>query len=137
MNGKHELTNFEIPAECCTLDVVTNNQAFYRGDSKIPGFTGLYFKDDRTFFAIYPTEGGPTVFFDGKEYAINEALTITLSKDGQSRTFRINDYGIEISYSTSPYIGVDIWSDEIDVDLFFMIAETYKDQDFYDQFTLG
>ena len=137
MNGKHELTNLEIPIEYCMLDVVTGNQTFYRGNSKIPGFTGLYFRDDSTFFAIYPTEHGPTVFFGGKEYAINEALTITLSKDGQSRTFRIDDYGIVISYMTSPYIGFDIWSDEIDVDLFFMIAQRYKDQDFYDRYTLG
>jgi len=137
MNGKHELSNFEIPIERCTLDVDTNNQAFYRGDKKVPGFTGLYFRDDCTFFAIYPSVDGPTVFFGGKEYAINVALTITLSKDGQSRTFRIDDYGIVISYMTSPYIGVDIWSDEIDVDLFFMIAQRYKDQGFYDRYTLG
>jgi len=137
MNGKYELTNLERLFECCTLDVATNNQTFYEGYKKSPGFTGLYFKDDNTFFAVYPTVDGPTVFFGGKEYAINEALTITLSKDGQSRTFRIGDYGIVISYSKSPFIGLDCWSDEIDVDLFFMIAQRYKDQDFYDQYTLG
>ena len=131
-----EVANIEIFNEYCVIDK-ESGEVVFSNTSQVPGFTGLYFKDDSTFFAIYPTEHGPTVFFGGKEYAINEALTITLSKDGQSRTFRIDDYGIVISYLTSPYIGLDCWSDEIDVDLFFMIEQRYKNQDFYDQYTLS
>jgi len=133
-----ELKNYGV-SEYCILDT-SNKSITFSNTSKTPestAFTGLYFRDDNTFFAIYPSEDGPTVFFGGKEYAINEALTITLSKDGQSRTFRIDDYGIEVRYLTSPYIGLDPWSEEIYVDLFFMIAQRYKDQDFYDRFTLG
>ena len=131
-----ELTNLEIPAECCTLDIKTGTQTFYRGNKKIPGFTGLYFRNDSHFFAIYPTQTGPIVFFKGKEYEINKDLSVSLFKDGKNRTFIIPDYNIRIDYTESPYIGFDEWSDEIDVDLFFMIEQSYKEQSFYDRYTL-
>ena len=131
-----ELTNLEIPAECCTLETNTGNRIFYRGDKKTPGFTGLYFRDENNFFAIYPSESGPVIFFEGKEYEINKELAISLLKQGKNRKFKIEDYNIEIAYTESPYIGFDVWSDEIDVDLFFMIEQRYKEQEFYDRYTI-
>ena len=131
-----ELTNIEKPVECCTLDILTGKTAFYRGNKKIPGFTGLYFKDNNNFFAIYPTKNGPTIFYEGKEYEINKDLSIVLLKKDKNRIFQINDYNIEVNYMESPFIGFDAWSDEIDVDLFFMIEQSYKEQSFYDKYTL-
>ena len=136
MDKTLELTNLEIWAENCTLDVKTGKMTFYRGDNKAPGFTGLYFRDDDHFLAIYPTETGPMIFFEGKEYAIHKDLSISLLKQGKDRKFKIAEYNIEIDYLESPYIGFDVWSDEIDVDLFFMIEQSYKEQGFYDDYTL-
>jgi len=145
MNRIVELSNIEKPIECCRLNITTNETTFYRGTKKVPGFTGLYYSENNGFvtpddgikiFAIYPTQIGPVVYYEDKEYEINRELTITLSKEGKNRIFRIADYNIEVNYIESPYIGMDSWSDEIDVDLFFMIEQRYQDQDFYDQYSL-
>ena len=135
MHKTQELTNMEKPIECCTLETGTGQLAFYKGDKKTPGFTGLFFKDDNSFFAIYPSRNGPLIFYNGKEFEINKMLSITLSKQDEIRIFKINDYAIQISYLKSPYIGFDSWSDEIDVDLFFMIEQKYKEQSFYERYT--
>ena len=68
--------------------------------------------------------------------SINKNLLISLIKNGKRRKFVIKDYNIEINYTESPYIGFDIWSDEIDVDLFYMIEQSYKNDDFYEMYTL-
>ena len=135
MHNTQELTNLEMPIECCTLEAETGKLTFYKGNKKTQDFTGLYFKDDNSFFAIYPSVNGPLIFFNGKEFAINKNLSITLSKQDKIRIFKINDYGIEIHYLKSPYIGFDSWSDEIDVDLFCMIEQKYKEQSFYERYT--
>ena len=129
-----ELTNLEI-AEFCSLDEVSGEKSFY-GKKKIEGFTGLYFRDENNFFAIYPSKNGPIMFYQGKNYELKRNLSISLLKQGKKRTFQIIDYNIEINYTESPYIGLDVWSDEIDVDLFFRISECYKEQDFHDRYTL-
>jgi hypothetical protein len=131
-----ELKNLEI-GECCTLEVKTEKLVFYKGNKKIPGFTGLYFRNDDHFFAIYPTKNGPIAFFEGKEFPITKELHISLQKDGKSRKFIIEDYNIEINYTESPYIGFDCWSDEIDVDLFYGITKSYQDDTFYKKYTWG
>lgn len=94
------------------------------------------FKDDQSFFAIYPTKTGPQIYFEGKQLSINKNLLISLIKNGERRKFVIDDFNIEINYTESPYIGFDIWSDEIDVDLFYMIEQLYKNDDFYERYTL-
>ena len=137
MNRSLELSNIEKPIECCTLEIEMGKLTFYRGDKKTPGFTGLYFKDKNIFFALYPTSNGPVAFYDGKEYFINKNLTITLQKEGKNRKFKIKEYDISIDYIESPYIGFDSWSDEIDVDLFYMIEQNYLEPSFYEKYTLN
>lgn len=88
------------------------------------------------FAALYPTKYGPKIYFKGNEFDIQKDLTITLRKKGKERKFKINEYDIDIDYFESPYIGVDIWSDEIDVDLFYLITQSYKSDDFYTKNTL-
>jgi len=134
MENVIELTNIEIN-ECCTLDKDTKKMTLYRGDKKIPGFTGIYFRDEKTFFGLYPTENGPVAWYDGKEYPIIKDLTISVKKKGDDRTFSIEEYGISIDYLKSPFIGFDSWSTEIDVDLFIMIEQKYKTDEFYEGYT--
>lgn len=135
MSNKIELKNLEI-YEYCLLDKDTGKTNFSK-DKKAKGiFTGLYFNDNYNFLAIYPTNTGPIIFFKGKEYNINPNLSISLTKHGKERKFTIRDYDIKIDYIESPYIGIDSWSDEIDVDLLYMIQQSYKDSSFYDKFTL-
>ena len=133
-NKLRELANVEI-CEYCMLNLETCEITFSK-NSVQEGFTGLYFRDENNFFAIYPSESGPVIFFEGKEYEINKELAISLLKQGKNRKFKIEDYNIEIAYTESPYIGFDVWSDEIDVDLFFMIEQRYKEQEFYDRYTI-
>jgi hypothetical protein len=128
-----ELANVEI-VEYCHFDRESGNKRFYQ-QSKTKGFTGLYFRDANTFFAIYPTSDGPKAYYEGVEHAITPELNISLQKDGKNRRFAIQDFAIEIDYKTSPYIGLDVWSAEIDVDLFFMIEQRYKDPSFYERYT--
>ena len=128
-----ELKNLEI-YELCMLDEESGEMSFYK-EKKIKGYTGLYFKDENAFFGFYPSGGGIAIYYKGKKYPLTSELTISLTKQGKSRTFRIDDYNIEINYTESPYIGFDVWSDEIDVDLFYLISQRYKEQAFYDQYS--
>lgn len=130
-----ELKNIE-KGEYCMLDVVTGKRNFYKGKN-YPYFTGLYFRDSNIFFALYPTEVGPVAYYNEKEYPIHKDLSIYLSREHKIREFVIEDYNIKISYDTSPYIGFDVWSTEIDVDLFYMIEQSYKKDEFYKKFTLN
>jgi len=132
-----ELSNIEIN-EYCELDIYTGEKKFYN-TKKIAAFTGLYSKGYAYFdhfFGIYPTKDGPTIYFEGREYKIDPSLDIQVSKKGKAGKFKIVDYNIEIDYLESEWIGWDVFSDEIDVDLFFMIEQRYKKQEFYDQYTL-
>jgi len=95
----------------------------------------LYFKDENTFFALYPTENGPTMYYKGKEYPLKKDLHISLKKMGKQREFRIEEYNICIQYRTSPYIGFDVWSEEKDVDLFYQIEQSYKNDEYLKSFT--
>jgi hypothetical protein len=133
MNKSIELKNIEIK-EFCLLNTVTGKIKFST-EKSIPGFTGLYYKDDVNFFALYPTPMGPYIYYLGKEYEINKDLSISVIKETKRRKFIIRDYDIQIEYKESQYIGVDIWSEEIDVDLFFMIEQRYQEDEFYDQYT--
>jgi hypothetical protein len=130
-----KLRNLEIK-EYCMLDKSTGVKEFYKV-AKYSGFTGLYFRDDNSFLAIYPTQNGPVIFYDGREYAITPDLDISLQKNGKDRIFQINEYNIKINYRESPYIDFDNWSEEEDVDLLFRIEQSYKTQSFYERYTLN
>lgn len=135
MDNIIELSNTEIH-EHCMLNIRTGEKKYNKGKKKIPYFTGLYFKDDDTFFALYPTENGPIMYYGGKEYPLKKDLHIALTKTEKSRKFCIEEYNICIKYTTSPYIGFDVWSDEEDVDLFYQIEQSYKNDEYYEKFTL-
>ena len=130
-----ELINCEI-FEFCSLNRKTGEKIFYKGKKKTFGFTGLYFNDNDNFFALFPTINGPMAFYQGREYPINKDLAIIVQKENRHRKFEIKEYDIVISYIESPYIGFDIWSNEVDVDLFCMIEQRYKSNEFYEQFLL-
>ena len=129
-----ELKNVEI-YEFCTLDDASGEASFSKNCKK-KVVDGHYFKDDKTFFALYETEEGPMMYYEGKKYSLTQDLSISLEKQGKNRTFRIDEYDIKITYKESPYIGFDVWSDEIDVDLFYRIEQSYKNQEFFDKYTI-
>lgn len=131
---KVELSNIEI-YEHCMLNISTGEKEYNKGKKQIPYFTGLYFKDNDTFFALYPTENGPVMYYREKEYPLNKNLHISLTKAENFREFCIEEYNIRIKYRTSPYIGFDVWSDEEHVDLFYQIEQFYKDDEYYKKFT--
>lgn len=129
-----ELSNIEIH-EHCILNTRTGEKKYNKGKKQVPYFTGLYFKNENTFFALYPTSNGPIMYYDGKEYPLKKDLHINLTKIEKSREFCIEEYNIYIRYHTSTYIGFDIWSDEKDVDLFYQIEQSYKNDEYYKKFT--
>lgn len=129
-----ELRNIEIYL-CCKLDLSTGERSYCNLSEKTKGFTGLYFEDDNNFFAIYPTKNGPIMYYDGKEYPLNKDLHIKVIKQGKLREFFIEEYDIDIEYHTSKYLDFDVWSTEMDVDLFYQIEQSYKDDEYYKKFT--
>ena len=64
------------------------------------------------------------MYYEGKEYPLKKELHISLTKTEKSRMFFIEEYNICIQYHTSPYIGFDVWSEEMDVDLFYQIEQS-------------
>ncbi len=129
-----ELSNIEIH-EHCMLNIRTGKKEYNKGKKQIPYFTGVFFKNDDVFFALYPTENGPIMYFEGKEYPLKKDLHIGLKKIEKSREFYIEEYNMYIKYATSPYIGFDAWSEETDVDLFYQIEQSYKNDEYYKKFT--
>ena len=129
-----ELANVEIN-EYCLLNITKNSKEFYK-EPKQKGFTGLFFKDSNTFLGLYPTLSGPRIYFRGKEYAITPEVDIELMKSEKNRTFIIPEYEIQIDYIESAFLNWDAWSEEADVDLFYMLRQSYKEADFYNKFTL-
>lgn len=119
---------------CCKLNLATGEKHYCKA-SGAKYLTGLYFEDDNNFFAIYPTKNGPIMYYDGKEYPLNKDLHIKVIKQGKQRQFLIDEYGIDIKYRTSAIIGFDEWSTEMDVDLFYQIEQSYKDDEYYKKFT--
>lgn len=129
-----ELSNVEI-YEHCMLNIRTGEKEYDKGKKRIPHYTGSYFRDENTFFALYPTKKGPVMYYEGKEYPLRKDLHISLTKEEKLREFRIEEYNICINYHTSPYIGFDVWSEEKDVDLLYRIEQFYKDDEFYQRYT--
>ena len=133
MKQQIEVKNIEI-GEYCMIDIFTGKKIFYC-KPRVNEFTGLYFKDDTVFFALYCTSKGPMMYYREKEYLLNKDLHISLEKLGDWREFHIEEYDIHIRYRTSKYIGFDVWSEEIDVDLFYQIEQSYKTDEYYKKFT--
>lgn len=129
-----EIKNIEI-YEYCLLNTVTGDKEFLEKPIS-KGFKGSYFRDKNTFFAIYPTMSGPHIFYKDVNYGIDKKLTIILKVDGINRNFKIIEYDMDINYIESKYMGIDSWSEEADVDVFYMIAQNYKEDNFYNKFTL-
>ena len=133
MKRQIELMNMEI-WEYCMLDVISSEKIFYK-EKKDNEFTGLYYKDESIFFAIYPTSNGPIMYYNQKEYPLKKDLHISLKKMGKWREFNIQEYNIHLRYRTSKYIGFDVWSEEEDVDLFYQIQQSYQKDEYYKKFT--
>lgn len=74
------------------------------------------------------------MYYEGKEYPLKKNLHISLIKTEKLREFFIEEYNICIKYRTSPYIGFDVWSNEEDVDLFYQIEQSYKNDEYYKKF---
>ena len=129
------LSNIEI-YEFCKLNLETGEKRFYKKYAESVEFRGFYFKDERTFFALFESEKGPKLYFEGNEYKLRKDLHINLKKMGKHREFCIEEYNICIGYRTSPYIGFDVWSEEMDVDLFYQIEQSYKNDEYYKRFTI-
>lgn len=97
---------------------------------------GHYYRNDDVFFALYRTSEGPYIMFDGQSRRLLPNLTINVDKQDKKRHFSIKEYGIEIDYPTSMYIDWDAFSTEEDVDLFVLIANNYKNPEFYEVYTV-
>ena len=95
----------------------------------------MYFKDRENFFVIFASEEGPKLYFKDNVYQLRKDLHISLKEMDTVREFRIEEYNICIKYRTSPYIGFDVWSDQEDVDLFYQIEQSYKNDEYYKKFT--
>lgn len=129
-----ELTNLERGGYCILYKETGEKK--YCSEKKLPFFTGLYFEDGNTFFSIYPTKQGPIIYYKRKEYQLNKNLHISLEEQDKTRVFFISEYDIKIKYAKSPYIGMDVWSNEEDVDLFYQITKYYKSDEYYKKFTI-
>lgn len=75
------------------------------------------------------------MYYENQEYPLKKDLHINLIKNGSLREFSIEEYNIHIRYHTSKYIGFDVWSGEEDVDLFYQIQQSYKNDEYYKKFT--
>ena len=100
----------------------------------IPGLKSLtvfILKIEKIFFVIFASEEGPKLYFKDNVYQLRKDLHISLKEMDTVREFRIEEYNICIKYRTSPYIGFDVWSDQEDVDLFYQIEQSYKNDEYY------
>lgn len=128
------ISNIEI-YEFCKLNLETGEKKFYDDYSEFEEFDGFYFKDRETFFVIFASDKGPKLYFKGNKYQLRKDLHISLKKRDTTREFSIEEYSIFIKYCVSPYIGFDVWSEEGDVDLFYQIEQSYKNDEYYKKFT--
>ena len=130
-----EISNLEIH-EYCILELDTGHKKYSKEKKNNGVYTGFYFRDEKTFFALYATAAGPFIYYKGKAYPIKRELTIDLVKNGKNRIFTIAEYGIEIHYTESRYINFDSYSPEENIDLFYRILIKYRTEKFYTWYTL-
>ncbi len=132
MNNKSfvvELMNIE-KYEFCILDLKLNKVTIVSQKSSTK-FTGLYYKNDECFFAIFPTSGGPYIYYNKKIYPITKELIIEYIDLENKGIFKIKDYNMEIKYNYSKYLDFDSWSQKEDIDIFYKIFSNYKMDSFY------
>ena len=134
MNRIVELNNIEI-YEFCKLNIATNEKKFYKNCSDYKKIEGFYFKDEITFFSLYSYKKKLIMYFKDIEYPLHKDLHINLELADPWRIFSIEEYGIQIRYHKSKYLGLDVWSENEDVDLFYRIKKYYKDDEFYQKYT--
>ena len=132
--GKIELTNIEC-LEYCLLDLKTGHKKFYRNNSLVDEFSGVFYKTDDLFVGLFPTIEGPVFYHNNNLYPIRRDLNIELVEGDNSGEFRIPEYEIDIKYDYSKFLGFDVWSNKEDVDIFFIIYSKYKTDSFYRQYT--
>ncbi len=135
-NNSHtvELMNIE-KYKFCILDLTSGNVKKIQLKSSNE-FTGLYYERDNCLFALFPTISGPQIFYNNKLYSITPNLNIEYIDLGNKWIFKIKNYNIEIRYNYSKYLGIDSWSMEQDIDLFYKIFIEYKTESFYSIFSL-
>ena len=145
-----ELSNMVKPIERCLLNLDNGSTMFHIANNLDSNVNGRYYceksrdafsnpTDGSEVVALYTSENGPVFYFKGREYGIYPDLNIEYIRIEKKRKFKIIDYNIEIEYDELCRLGWDIFMllDEDDVDLFFMIEQRYKNQEFYDQYTLN
>lgn len=79
MDNVIEMSNIEI-FEFCKLDLNTGEKSFYENYHDFEDFNGFYFKDEKTFFAIFASSEGPKLYFKDRQYDLKKNLHITLKK---------------------------------------------------------
>ena len=129
-----EVSNLHM-REFCILNLATGEEKYSREQKEELTYGGHYFRDEKTFFVLYPTKEGPFIFYEGKTYPITKDLTINVVKNGKNRIFTISEYEIEIHYKEYRYLNFDAWSREEDIDLFYIIFIEYKTESFYKEHT--
>ena len=115
-------------SDYCEFDTRTGSIKYYK-DKKIEGCTGLYFEEDKTFFALYPVKNALMMFYEGKEYRLHDGLTITLKIEGKNRRFEIAEYDISVDYEEQM---ADEFFDENEADLFYKIQTEYRGIELYE-----
>lgn len=135
MKKSVELSSTE-DGTCCRLNIISGEKTFFSWKELKGTSEGFYYYDGTIFFALIESKEGPQMYYEGRLYPLSKELNIRISKMEENRTFVIEEYGICIQYVESKYIGFDVWSKEIDVDLFYMIEQLYKTEDFYKKFTV-
>lgn len=128
------LSNLEI-FEFCRLNLQSGYKEFFNQYENMGEFSGFYYRDIKTFFALISTVYGPKMYYDGNFYELLPNLHIHIDSCDGINIFYVDEYGIKIPYYESKYEGIDVWSNRLDIDLFFQIEQSYKRRDYYKKFT--
>jgi hypothetical protein len=131
-----DLKNVDLSISNYLLNIATGEREFYKGKNKTPNFHGVFFEDEKTFFALYSSISGPKIFYQGKEYDINKELNVCLTDRDGAHKFTISEYGINIVYKDSDLLDWDWWSTRDGIDIFYILDRDYKTDEFYDWYTL-
>ena len=132
--GKLQLMNVE-KYEYCALDKRTGSRLYSEENFYLVPTIGEYFKDNKTFFALYPTESELVMYYKGMEYPLKKELHISLKRWGRRREFSVKEYGICIRYKAK-YAVCDRETEK-SVDLFYRIEQSYQDDLFYEKMRGG
>lgn len=121
--------------EFCKLNTEDGSFVIYNERKDLDSLKGFYHIDNEEFIALYGTDNGPFFYYKNKAYKLFPELTVTLTRNGDTNIFSIEEYSICIEYQDSKFLGFDVWSERKDVDLLYLIQQDYKSPDFYKKFT--